>query len=157
MEVGSSFSTLRSKQNGRHFEDDIFLRIFVNENIWIPIKISMKFVPKDPINNIPAALAQIMAWCRPGDKPPLIQWWLVSRRIYSSLDLNELFDYTGIIIDFVRDTDERNWCHCGEIGERKLVPWVNNSCRLSFLSEIFKTFLTRWNITRWFYDFASAI
>ena len=31
-------------------------------------KISMKFVPKGPINNIPA-LVQIMAWRRPGDKP----------------------------------------------------------------------------------------
>ena len=34
----------------------------------IPIKISLKFVPDGPINNIPA-LFQIMAWCRPGDKP----------------------------------------------------------------------------------------
>ena len=32
------------------------------------IKISLQFVPKGPINNIPA-LVQIMAWCRPGDKP----------------------------------------------------------------------------------------
>ena len=32
------------------------------------IKISLKFVPKGPINNIPA-LVQIMAWRRPGDKP----------------------------------------------------------------------------------------
>ena len=31
-------------------------------------KISLKFVPKGPINNIPA-FVQIMAWCRPGDKP----------------------------------------------------------------------------------------
>ena len=38
------------------------------ENIWIPIKISLKFVPKGSINNIPA-LVQIMAWHRPGDKP----------------------------------------------------------------------------------------
>ena len=29
---------------------------------------SLKFVPKGPINNIPA-MAQIMAWRRPGDKP----------------------------------------------------------------------------------------
>ena len=29
---------------------------------------SLKFVPKGPINNIPA-LVQIMAWRRPGDKP----------------------------------------------------------------------------------------
>ena len=36
--------------------------------LWIPIEISLKLVPKDLINNIPA-LVQIMAWCRPGDKP----------------------------------------------------------------------------------------
>ena len=32
--------------------------IFLNENVWIPIKASLKFVPKGPINNIPA-LVQI--------------------------------------------------------------------------------------------------
>ena len=42
--------------------------IFLNENVWIPIKISLKLVPKGPIINIPA-LVQIMAWRRPGDKP----------------------------------------------------------------------------------------
>ena len=63
-----SFNTLRSRQNGRYFADDIFKCILLNENVWIPIKISLKFVPKGPINNNPA-LVQIMAWCRPGDKP----------------------------------------------------------------------------------------
>ena len=60
-------NTLRSRQNGRHFVD-IFKCIFLNENVWIPMKISMKLVPKGPINNIPA-LVRIMAWRRPGDKP----------------------------------------------------------------------------------------
>ena len=60
--------TLRLKQNGRHFPDDIFKCISLNENVWILIKISLKFVLKGPINNIPA-LVQIMAWHRPGDKP----------------------------------------------------------------------------------------
>ena len=32
------------------------------------IKVSPKFVPKSPINKIPA-LIQVMAWCLPGDKP----------------------------------------------------------------------------------------
>ena len=60
-------NTLRPRQHGRHFADDIFKCIFLNENVWIPIKISLKFVLKDPINNIPA-LVRIMAWRRPGDK-----------------------------------------------------------------------------------------
>ena len=59
---------MRPRQNGRHFADAIFKCIFLNENVWIPIKISLKFVPEGPINNIPA-LVQIMAWHQPGDKP----------------------------------------------------------------------------------------
>ena len=62
------FNTFRSRQNGCHFADDTFKRIFLNENIKISIKISRKFVPKVPINNNPA-LVLIMAWRRPGDKP----------------------------------------------------------------------------------------
>ena len=65
---GRSFNTLRPRPNGRHFADDIFKWIFLNENVWIPIKISLKFVPQGPINNIPA-LVHIMAWHLPGDKP----------------------------------------------------------------------------------------
>ena len=61
-------NTLRPRRNGRHFADDIFKCIFLNENVWITVKISLKFVPKGPINKIPA-LVQIMAWLRPGDKP----------------------------------------------------------------------------------------
>ena len=53
---------------GRHFADDTFDCFFVNENVRISIKFSLKFVPKGPINNIPA-LVQIMAWRRSGDKP----------------------------------------------------------------------------------------
>ena len=63
-----SVNTLRPRQNGRHFADDMFKCIFLNENVWIPIEISLKFVPKGSINNNPA-LFQIMAWRRPCDKP----------------------------------------------------------------------------------------
>ena len=62
------FNTLRPRQNGRHLADDIFKCIFLNENVWIPIKISLKFVRKGPINTIPS-LFQIMVWRRPGAKP----------------------------------------------------------------------------------------
>ena len=62
------FNTLRPRQDGRHFADDIFKYIFLNENVWFPIKISLKFLPKRLFKNIPA-LVQIMAWRRSGDKP----------------------------------------------------------------------------------------
>ena len=61
-------NTLRPRQNGRRFADDIFKYIFLNENVRILAKLSLKFVPEGPIDNIPA-LVQIMAWRRPGDKP----------------------------------------------------------------------------------------
>ena len=48
--------------------DDIFKSIFFNEKVWISIKISLKFVPKGPINNN-TALVQIMACGLLGDKP----------------------------------------------------------------------------------------
>ena len=47
-------NTLRPRQNGRYFADDIFKCIFLKENVWILIKMSLKFVPKGPIIHIPA-------------------------------------------------------------------------------------------------------
>ena len=55
---------------------------FLIENVKISIKISLKFVPKSPINNIPA-LVQIMVWRRPGTCHNLNQWWLTYWRIYA--------------------------------------------------------------------------
>ena len=63
-----SINTLRPRQNGGRVAEDTFKRIFLNENVRISLKISLKIVPKGPINNNPA-LVQIMAWRRPGDKP----------------------------------------------------------------------------------------
>ena len=65
---GRWFNPSRPRQNGSHLSDDIFKCIFLNENVWISLKISLKFVPNVPINNIPA-LVLIMAWRRLGDKP----------------------------------------------------------------------------------------
>ena len=62
-----SVNTLRPRQNYRHFAGDTFKRIFLRENVRISIEISLNFVPKSPIDNIPT-LFQIMAWRRPGDK-----------------------------------------------------------------------------------------
>ena len=46
--------TLRPRQIGRPFADDIFKCILLNENVLISIKISLKFVSKGHINNTPA-------------------------------------------------------------------------------------------------------
>ena len=50
------------------FSGDIFLCIFLNGNVWILIKVLLKFIPEGPNNNNPASV-QVRAWCRPGNKP----------------------------------------------------------------------------------------
>ena len=47
--------------------DDIFKSIF-NEIVWISITISLKFVPKGPID-YKSALVQVVVWHRTGEKP----------------------------------------------------------------------------------------
>ena len=68
MSICQEVNTLRPRQNGHHFADDIFECIFMNENVWLSLRISLKFVRKVRINNT-VVLVQIMAWRRPGDKP----------------------------------------------------------------------------------------
>ena len=106
-------NTFRPRQNGRHFADDIFKCIFWNENVWISFKISMKFIRKGLINNNPA-LVQIMAWCRPGDKP-----WSESMtgswRIYVSLGVNELTALGGpmwCIHSYSSGLNHWHWDNC---------------------------------------------
>ena len=67
-EAEHRLNTLRPRQDGCHFPDDIFKCISLNENAWILFKISLNFVPKGPIDNIPSPI-QIKAWRRSGDKP----------------------------------------------------------------------------------------
>ena len=64
----TSANTLRPRQNGRRFADDVFKCIFFNENVSISNTIWLKFVPKCLVNNIPS-LVHILAWRRPGVKP----------------------------------------------------------------------------------------
>ena len=61
-------NTLRPRQTGCHFPDDIYKCIFLNAKVWISINISLKFINEGPIINM-TILVQIMAWRRPGDKP----------------------------------------------------------------------------------------
>ena len=113
-QLNGDINTLMPRQNGRRFADNTFKCNFLNENVWIPIKISLKLVPKGPIDNIPA-LVQIMAWRSPGDKPlsaPMLvslpthkcvtrpQWVKPLNRFRD--DINSMWDYKAV------------WLHAGE-------------------------------------------
>ena len=82
--ITKPLNTLRPRQNGRHFADDIFKRIFLNESVSISIKISLKFVSKSQFI--------IFLNCQ-ATSHYLNQWWLIYWRIYASLGLNDLFFY----------------------------------------------------------------
>ena len=90
-------NTLRPRQNGRHFTNNIFNCIFLNENVSISIRISLKFVPKSLNNNIPT-LVQIMAWRWLGENP-LSEPTLVSLLTYICVTRTQwvTLDYSRII------------------------------------------------------------
>ena len=76
---------------------------FLDENVRISFKISLKFVPKVPINSI-SALIQIMAWCRPGAKPsskPMIVGLLTHICVIQPQWLNRIWHPTSNCI-FIR-------------------------------------------------------
>ena len=54
-------NTLKLRQSCHLFPDNILKWIFFNANVWILIRISLNFVQREPITNIPA-LIKIMAW-----------------------------------------------------------------------------------------------
>ena len=64
----SWIDTLESTQRGRQFADGIFNSISLNEKNWNLHKIYWKSVPCGIISNM-AALVQLIAWRRTGDKP----------------------------------------------------------------------------------------
>ena len=61
------FNTLRPRQKGHYFADGAFKCIFLNKNVWILMKIFLKFIPKGPINNI-SVLVKLMGWRPPGSE-----------------------------------------------------------------------------------------
>ena len=76
-----TLTRLPLEKYGRHFADDIFICIFMNETFCILVKISQKFVPNGPIDNKPAMTPnkwQAIIWTNAGS----IHW-----RIYAALNL----------------------------------------------------------------------
>ena len=77
------------RQNGRRFSDDIFKCIFMNENIWIWINISLNLLLR-----VKSTIYKhwFRYWLGDDQAPRhyLSQWWLYYRCIYATLGLNEL-------------------------------------------------------------------
>ena len=72
MMFSNAFYWIKMYELRLRFHRSLFLRfeftIIQHENVLISIKISLKFIPKGPINNI-QALVQTVDWRRPGDRP----------------------------------------------------------------------------------------
>ena len=118
--ISSLLNPLSPRQNGRYFAADIFKCIFLNDNAWISLKISLKFVPKVRINNIPS-LVQKMAWRRPGDKPlsePMMVSLLTHICVTRPQLLNGQDEYTlGLWIPKqINDHETQNILHVGYAG-----------------------------------------
>ena len=82
-------NTLRPRQNGRHFADDIFKCIFLNENVWIGLIFNWSLF-------LWFELTIFQHWYRwwlgaeQATTHYLNQWWLFYWCIYASLGLNKL-------------------------------------------------------------------
>ena len=115
-----NFNTLRPRQNGRRFADDTFKRIFLNENVKISIKISLKFVPKGPINkplSEPMKVSLLTHICV--TRPQWVKGYKFKAKPSATLYLNgsimkteTSFKYLGHIIDNNLNDNkdiERHW------------------------------------------------
>ena len=135
-------NTLRPLQDDNYFADDIFKCIFSNENVWISLKISVKFVPKVIINNIPRSV-QIMAWRDQGTSHHLNQWSLIYWRIHASLGLNEIrFNNCHSVI-----WDTRNTC----ILQIFTALTITSKCTLSVLLQFFQCLVSFDLLTQWIF------
>ena len=74
-------NTLKIRQNCFHFADDFFKRMFLNENVKISIRFSLKIVPKGPIDN-KSAMVHKWLGVEQATSHYLNQWWLVYWHIY---------------------------------------------------------------------------
>ena len=105
----------------------MFKEIFLNENVWIPIEISLKFVPKGSINNNPA-LFQIMAWRRPGDKP-LSEPMMVSPLTHICVYRLQWVNWTDVHKDL--------WCHMVSLDNNDLNSWSHYFVGVYIMNEMY--------------------
>ena len=78
-------NTLRPRQNGCRLVDGLFECIFLNKNVWISMTPSLKFVPEEPINDIPPVIQIMARHTEQGTSRYLNQWWSLYWRKYVSV------------------------------------------------------------------------
>ena len=94
-DLNNKLYTLRPRQNGRHFVDDIFKLIFSHEICCILIHISLKFILTGPISEKPTLVQMLpvhqkaIIWTNDG-----AVYWCFS----ASLGLNELIQLESLRI-----------------------------------------------------------
>ena len=97
-------NTLRSRQYGRHYTDDIFKWIYLIRMYGFRLKFHWNLILVGTINIIPA---QAMLWRRPGDTP-LSELMMVRLLTHICIARPQWVKYTLLIID-----DNRNGKHIG--------------------------------------------
>ena len=110
-------NTLSPRQSGHHFPDSIFRCIFLNENVWISTEISLTFICRCPINNIPA-LVQIIALHLSGNKS-LSEPIMVSLLTHIYVTLSQWIKELVLIElwDFMQETTQSTHWHWFKFGE----------------------------------------
>ena len=150
IEPCGAINTLRPRQNGLHFPYDIFISIFLDENVWITIKISMKFLPNGPINSTPA-LIQILVWRRLSDKPLSEPMMLCYWRIYASCGLIDL-SHQGTMSPHYRDINSstayilasQHWCRYAWYPKLTNLFWDKNGMAPRYI-----VLVKTWNCFSW--------
>ena len=132
------------KNENFFFADDTFKWIFVNENGRISIKLSLKFVPKSPINNTPA-LVQTMAWRRPGEWMRFRKHanhhttWDIGINVQKMLNIAPLYD--------TRPEVHQRWSLLKRFVHSVIFPMFHNikivTCTISYFTEVTATGLRR--------------
>ena len=82
------------------------ITVFMLNKHCLSLSLSLKFVPKGPMNNIPT-LVQIMAWRRPGDKPlsePMMDNLLTHICVTRPQWVNKCLCYTTVPVALLETT-----------------------------------------------------
>ena len=133
--IKSMINTLRPRQNGRHFAYDLFKCIYLNENVWISLKISLKFVSRGPVNNcLVPTWRQVIIWTN--DRLPT--------HVYSLLSLNELRPYNQTENASIGSIRYINMCILSNLryGDIDFCA-CNGQCSLKFILVLTSNILTR--------------